>query len=48
MIDPAAAASMVASGLKPNVFIIGAQIVADVMTPTVVEPVMMLAMMASG
>ena len=39
MIPPADAASIVASGLKPSVGIIGATIDADVMTPTVVDPV---------
>src|SRR3970282_655817 len=40
--DPDAPASMVASGLKPSVGIIGAEIDAAVITPTVADPVIML------
>ena len=42
MIDPAAPASIVASGLRPSVSIIGAATDAAVITPTVVEPVIRL------
>ena len=41
IIEPAAPASIVASGLSPRVSIIGAATEAAVMTPTVVEPVIM-------
>ena len=47
MMLPAAAASIVASGLNPSVGIIGAVIDADVITPTVVDPVIMLPTTAS-
>ena len=39
MIPPAEAASIVASGLNPSLAIIGDTIDADVITPTVVDPV---------
>ena len=42
IIEPAAPASIVASGLSPRVSIIGAATDAAVITPTVVEPVMRL------
>ena len=42
MIPPADAASIVASGLRCSAGIIGATIDADVITPTVVDPVIML------
>src|SRR3954465_15214511 len=42
MMPPADAASIVASGLRPSVGIIGATIDAAVITPTVVDPVIML------
>ena len=42
IIEPAAPASIVASGLRPSVSIIGAATEAAVITPTVVEPVIML------
>src|SRR5829696_7806623 len=44
---PADAANIVASGLKPSAGIIGATIVADVITPTVVDPVIMFPMIPS-